>query len=444
MKLKKKIVWPVVLLILAIFIVMMIVKKKEALKTTYTFSEITRGDIENTVNATGTIEPVTLVEVGTQVSGIIDKLNVDFNDKVKKNQLLAVIDTTILSLQVRDARASVLRAEAQFNEAKYNYERTEKLYKENLLSELEYITAKSNYQSALSSLQSSQNNLERAERNMKYAFIRSPIDGTVIYREVEEGQTVASSFQTPRLFLIAEDLSKMEIHALVDESEIGLIEKGQDVRFEVQSHGDKIFKGLVRQVWLQPEAVQNVVNYTVVVDADNPDGLLLPGMTATLDFIVEQKKDVLLAPASALRIEPTVEMKEIMKKRMQERFAARGDSSRRGPGPGAIGSSGESGSAGGPRLQGFGSMADGFMGNQNGQSQFGILWFFDENNKLQMYPVRKGSTDGRNTEIFPMGPGREDVVSGLKVISAIETSGPVTGQITNNNRPMGGFGRPPF
>ena len=436
MKLKKKIVWPLIVLVLVVLAVIVIVKKKEEAQTTYTFTEITRGDIENTVNATGTIEPVTSIEVGTQVSGIIDKLLVDFNDKVKKNQLLAVIDTTILSVQVRDARASVLRAQAQFDQAKYNYERTKQLFEQNLLSELEYITAKSNYQTALSSLESSQNSLERAERNMKYAFIRSPIDGTVIYREVEEGQTVASSFQTPMLFLIAEDLSKMEIHALVDESEIGLIKEGQEVRFEVQAHDDKVFKGIVRQVWLQPETVQNVVNYTVVVDADNPEGLLLPGMTATLDFIVEQKNNVLLAPASALKIQPTASMMEIMQKRMQERFAARGDTSRRGgPPPG-----GGFNASGGSRPQGFAGMAGGFMGN--GTSNFGMLWFFDGENKLQMRPVRTGSTDGRNTEIIPMGPGHEEITPGLKVISAIETSEPAVEQ--NNNRFRGGFGRPPF
>ena len=417
--------------------ILLVQRRKSEHKTTFTFTEITRGDIENTVNATGTIEPVTTVEVGTQVSGIIDQLLVDFNDKVTKNQLMAVIDTTILSVQVRDARASLLRSQAQYDQEKYNFERTEKLYKQNLLSELEYITAKSSYQSAQSSLLSSQNSLERAERNMRYAFIRSPINGTVIYREVEEGQTVASSFQTPRLFLIAEDLSKMEIHALVDESEIGMIEVGQDVTFEVQAHDDKTFTGKVRQVWLQPETVQNVVNYTVVIDAANPDGLLLPGMTATIDFIVELKKGVLLAPVAATRLEATPSMMKTFFENMRKRFA--NDSTRAGGrangGPG--GGFGAGGGMAGGGMPGMGSGQNGNGANHN----FAFLWYKDEENKLQAMPVRTGSTDGKNVEIIPVVPGTK-IEPGMKVIDSIET----TEEIPQNNsfpRP-GGFGRRPF
>ena len=428
MKLKKKILIPIIIILAALVVMVLLRKKGDSKNTTYTFAEVTRGDIQNTVDATGTIEPVTTVEVGTQVSGIIDNIYVDFNDRVTKNQLLAVIDTTILSVQVRDARASLLRSQAEYDKAKFNYERTEDLYKQNLLSELEYITAKSTYQSARASLLSSQNSLERAERNMRYAFIRSPINGTVIYREVEEGQTVASSFQTPRLFLIAEDLSKMEIHALVDESEIGQIKVGQSIEFEVQAFDDKKFYGTVRQVWLQPETVQNVVTYTVVVDADNPEGLLLPGMTATIEFIIEAKKGVLLAPVAATKLQPTESMMKIMAENMRERF------SRMGGSPDSSGGRNRNMSAMASTDQGTGSRTPTMNGNN-----MAVLWFFDENKDLKTIPVKTGATDGRNVEITPL-PGFE-ITEGLEVISKIETP---ESQVSSMPGPVRGFGRGPF
>jgi HlyD family secretion protein len=437
LKRKIKIIIPAIIVVGIVLISWSFLKKKDGDKTVYTFAEITRGNIENTVNATGTIEPVTTVEVGTQVSGIIDKIFVDFNDRVSKNQLMAVIDTTILSVQVRDARANLLHSQAQYDQAKYNYERTEQLYKQKLLSELEYITAKSSYQSAQASLLSSQNNLERAERNMRYAFIRSPINGTVIYREVEEGQTVASSFQTPRLFLIAEDLSKMEIHALVDESEIGLIKEGQSVQFEVQAFDDKKFNGTVRQVWLQPETVQNVVNYTVVVDAENPEGLLLPGMTATLDFIVEHKEDVLLAPVAATKLTPTEKMMQTMFANMRKRFEGVQDSTRV---PGSARSGGFSGAAGGMASMPGMSGAMNLGTTKMNRSDFSMIWFFDEKKELQAIPVRTGSTDGKNVEIMPLMPGVQ-LKPGMKIISSIESSEPLANQ-NSMPRPPGGFGRP--
>ena len=431
MKRRTKILIPAIVLI-AVACLLLIVLKKKKNETTYTFAEVKKGDIENTVDATGTIEPVTTVEVGTQVSGIIDKIYVDFNDLVKFNQLMAVIDTTILSLQVRDAKASVIKNQAQYDESKYNFERTEKLYRQNLLSEYEYITAKSNYESALSSLMSAQNNLERAERNMRYAFIRSPINGTVIYRSVEEGQTVASSFQTPQLFLIAEDLSKMEIHAQVDESEIGLIKVGQSVRFEVQAYDENTFSGKVRQVWLQPETVQNVVNYTVVVDVENTGGLLLPGMTATIDFLIEEKKDVLVVPIAATRLQPTESMMKTVFENMRKQFGAKSDTGRvaRGMPPGGSGRSGR-------QMPAMGGGA-GFGASPGTQSNFAMLWYFDKKKNLHAAPVRTGSSDERNIEITPLRGA--EVEPGLQVITGIESSEPAATQ----NMPRMRFGRGPF
>lgn len=440
MKSKKKLIIPVIIILAIIAAVCLFLKKDKKGETTYTFAEITRGDIENTVDASGTIEPVTTVQVGTQVSGIIDKIYVDFNDRVTKNQLLAVIDTTILAVQVRDAKANLLSSQAQYDQAKYNFERTEQLYKQTLLSELEFIQAKSTYQSAQASLLSSQNNLKRAKQNLNYAFIRSPINGTVIYREVEEGQTVASSFQTPEMFLIAEDLSKMEIHALVDESEIGLIKVGQNVEFEVQAHDDKKFTGIVRQVWMQPEEVQNVVNYTVVVDADNPDGFLLPGMTASLEFIVEMKKNVLLAPLAATRLQPTVTMMETMFANMQKSFAAMKDSIKTPAGQ-AMGANGRAGMMGGG-MPGMGAGMPMMNGNGNGNgngNNFALVWYFDKDKQLQSMPVKTGSNDGKNVEITPLMPGMQ-IEPGMQIITEITTTEPIAGSQTNRMPgPPGGF-----
>jgi HlyD family secretion protein len=407
-----------------VWLVSFIFSDSDENKTTYEFAKVTKGEIENTVSATGTIEPVTTVEVGTQVSGIINKIYVDFNDRVKKNQLLAVIDTTILSIQVRDAKASLLRTQAQYDQEDYNYEKTKKLFERKLVSELELITAKSNYQSAKSALLSAQNSLERAERNMRYAYIRSPINGTIIYREIEEGQTVASSFQTPRLFLIAEDLSKMEIHALVDESEIGFIKVDQSVRFEVQAHDEKIFVGKVRQIWLQPETVQNVVNYTVVVDAENSDGLLLPGMTATLDFIIEDKKDVLLVPVSATKIEPTQSMMESMFAKMRERFGNREGNKQNAP-------------QGSPPAGGFGGPPGAGAMPMTPPKGLSMLWFFNDDKEIESVPVKTGSTDGKNIEITPLYGAKID--TGKQIIKSIESTEPTA--IQNMRRPRR-FGRP--
>ncbi len=245
------------------------------------------------------------MEVGTQVSGIIDKVYADFNDRVHKGQIIALVDTSLLKLAVTDAESNLLKALAQYEEARENHQRSVELYNRGLISKADYQPVKTSLRTAEASLAAAHAAMERANRNLKYAIIRSPIDGTVTARNVEEGQTVAASFSTPTLFTIAQDLSKMEIKAMVDESDIGQIKKDQPVRFTVQAYPQKTFEGKVKQVRVQPTTASNVVNYTVVVSADNPGNLLLPGMTATVDFIVEKKTNVTLVPNAALRFEPT-------------------------------------------------------------------------------------------------------------------------------------------
>jgi len=301
---KKKLIIGIIAIVAVVTFFVLLLKDSES-ESQFSFVEIERGNIENIVSSTGTLNPVRTVEVGTQVSGIINELFVDFNDNVKKGQVLAILDTIKLAVAIREAKSGLIRAEAQYDQSIYNYNRNKDLFEQHLVSELDFKTSETEKRTAYASLVTSKIALERAETNMKYAVVKSPIDGKVIHRSVEPGQTVAASFQTPTLFLIAEDLSKMEIHADVDESDIGQIKEGQEVRFTVQAYPDKTFNGTVRQIWLQPTTIQNVVNYTVVVDAANDEGFLLPGMTATGDFIVAQVQDVLLVPNTALRFQPT-------------------------------------------------------------------------------------------------------------------------------------------
>ena len=219
----------------------------------YEFAEVTRGDLENVITATGALSAVGTVEVGTQVSGTIANVYVDYNATVHRGQVMAVLDTTMLAATVRDARANQMKAESQYEQALRSHARVEELFEQGLVSDAEIEESLTSVKSAEASLLAAEASLDRQRANRSYAIIRSPIDGTVIMRNVERGQTVAASFSTPTLFTIAEDLRVMEIHAMVDESDIGQIEAGQRVRFTVEAYIDKEFSGTVRQVWLQPQ-----------------------------------------------------------------------------------------------------------------------------------------------------------------------------------------------
>jgi len=282
--------------------------KGEEKPVEFSFGVVERGDVEETVSCTGTLSAVGTVLVGSQVSGTIEKLYVDFNDTVKKGQVLIKLDRSLLNAEVLSANATLLKNQAELAQAEAEFERSKKLFEKGFLSESDYILAETSLQTARAAIQSSKATLKRAKTNQKYAVIKSPIDGTVIERNVDEGQTIASSFSTPQLFVIAEDMSRMQIEASVDESDIGLIKQGMEVRFSVQAYPDDEFTGTVRQVRLKPVTVSNVVTYTVVVDAPNNDGRLMPGMTATVDFIIDSRNQVLTVPNSALGFKPSPEM----------------------------------------------------------------------------------------------------------------------------------------
>jgi len=281
-----------------------LLKKDPVSKVQWETRMIERGSINNTITATGTLEAVITVDVGTQVSGIIDKLYIDYNSKVKKGDLIAKIDTTTLASNLFDARANVYRQQIQVNQTKRNYERIKALYEQQVVAEIEYDKALDDYETAKSSLLSAQAQLNRAEINLGYATIRAPIDGVVISKSVEQGQTVAASFNSPTLFTIANDLAKMQVQASVDEADIGQVKGGQKVNFTVDAYPDDQFTGSVKQIRLQPIITSNVVNYIVIIDVPNPDLKLMPGMTASISVIVNEADSVLKVPSKALSFRP--------------------------------------------------------------------------------------------------------------------------------------------
>ncbi len=282
---KKKFIIGIMVVLLVAALIWFFTRNGKESEGKYTMVQIDRGDLEAVVSSTGTLSAVTTVQVGTQVSGRIAKLYADFNQTVKKGELLAMLDTSSLLMAVSEAESSYDRSKAQLKQSRQDLERMQYLFKENIKTKNDLEQAQVNFELAQATLKSSQSSLERARINLSFASIYAPIDGIVISRSIDVGQTVAASFSSPTLFLIANDLSKMQILANVDESDIGQIKEDQEVRFTVQAQVDKKFSGVVSQIRLEPTTIQNVVSYTVVINVANNEGLLLPGMTATIDFL---------------------------------------------------------------------------------------------------------------------------------------------------------------
>ena len=263
---------------------------------------ITRGDLRQVVTATGEIMPVNTVNVGSQVSGTIDNLYVDFNTKVKKGDVLLTIEPSVLQATVDESKASLDSAISQRNFAKSEYERNKTLYGEGFISRAEMEQSQTQYEQSEQSVKRAQSTYDRAVTNLGYATIVSPVDGTVISRKVDVGQTVAASFQTPDLFEIAEDLTKMQIETAVSEADIGVIKDGQPVTFTVDAYPTETFEGVVRQIRLSPTTTSNVVVYTVVIDVDNTDLRLMPGMTAVVTIVISERENVWRAANSAFLV----------------------------------------------------------------------------------------------------------------------------------------------
>jgi HlyD family secretion protein len=442
-------------------------KKSTANATpTYRFATVEKGDLEAAVSATGTLSAVTTVQVGTQVSGKVTDIFVDFNDHVKKGQLIARIDPTLSEQSVRDAEAGLERSQADLEQKKLEYRRNEELFQRKVLTEIEFNNAKYAFAMAQANVKSAQVTLDRAKQNLSYTQIYAPIDGIVVERTVELGQTVVASMQTPQLFLIANDLSQMQILASVDESDIGAILDGQKVRFSVQAYPNEHFEGQVKQVRLQSKTTENVVNYTVVVHVANSSGKLKPGMTATVDFLTGAASDALLVPNAALRFRPTEEMRAQLIKRLQEQRQANGGgdqpqfAGRPGAGAEAGGGSLPQGAGGPPGGNGggfvggpgggqFAGQGGGFAGRAAGggngaagaRARGGqappMLWYLDEKGQLAMTRVRAGLTDGQRTVVES-----PRIKEGMQVIVAVNAPA-AAGNAANPFGGPGGFGGGP-
>ena len=420
MKLKKKI-WLIIGSVIAIIaLVSFLLVKSGNTATTYNYGEVIKGNLDIVITSSGTIEAISTVDVGTQVSGKIAKLFVDFNSEVRKGQLLAVLDTVTLAAQVRDAQASYARAKADYKQKFAIHEVNKKLFAKNFISELDYVKSQTDVESSYASLQSAETAVERSKTNLGYAYIYSPINGKIINRTVEQGQTVAASFSSPTLFSIAEDLSSMRILANVDESDIGQIKEGQKVKFTVQTYTDKTFDGVVTQIRLHSNTLSNVVNYTVAISAENKERSLLPGMTATVDFYINHRENVLLVPNTALRVEPSESMMAEIQKNVEEQMKNFPDSLR--------------------NMHPSGPPPPSFVNSIPDKNKMKRIFYLDSTGKLKMSPVMIGLTDGKNTEVI----GSRELKEGMKIITGFqEEENAASSKKTNTLTSPQGGGMPP-
>ena len=312
MNMKTKTLWIIIGAICAALALWLIFRPTGKETVTLETVRAERIDISSSVTATGTVEPVTKVEVGTQVSGIIDKLYADYNDIVKAGQVIAEMDKVNLQAELASSQAQLSTAKTEFEYREKEYNRIKALHDKELVSDSEYDSSYYQYETAKNAYNQAQASFTKVKRNLSYATITSPIDGVVISRAVEEGQTVAAGFETPTLFTIAKDLTDMEVIADVDEADIGQVKDGQSVTFTVDAYPDDVFKGTVQQVRLEATTTSNVVTYEVVITAPNPDLKLKPGLTANVTINTLEEKDVLAVPTKALRFNPDPEvLKEI-------------------------------------------------------------------------------------------------------------------------------------
>ncbi len=350
----------------------------------YKTEPVSRGDIQQSVTATGTVNAVTTVLVGTQVSGTIRNLYVDFNSRVTKGQLIALIDPEMLEAQAAQARANVEKADATYRDADRTLKRNRELFTKNLIPRSDLDTAETNFDSARAQLEQAKAALRVSETNLRYTRILSPVDGIVISRNVDIGQTVAASFQTPTLFTIAQDLTKMQINTSIAESDIGVVKVGQAVEFTVDAYPDTLFKGTVWQKRQAPITVQNVVTYDVVIKVDNRDLKLMPGMTANVSIIITTQRDVLRITNAAMRF----------------RFTER---TRTAPAPGAAAKA-----------------------NAGAQEKKGPAVWVLENGKPRRVAIEPGISDGNYTEIVSgdLKEGQAIIVEAVRKNKTQTQSGP--------------------
>jgi HlyD family secretion protein len=400
----------------------------------YRTEAIAKGDIEALVVTAGTLNPIEIVDVGSQVSGKIIKLGADFNSQVTQGQIVAELDQEPLRMKIeqneanyRSRVASLERAQLTLQTQEKKFERSKSLFEKNLLSfeenetaEVAYLNAKSDLITAEASLEQAKSTLDLSKVDLSYAIIRSPVDGVVISRKVNVGQTLQASTQAPVLFQVATDLTKMKVECSVDEADIGRVKEGQLVRFTVEAYPNENFTGIVRQVRFSPETVQNVVTYTTVVDVENPGKKLMPGMTATVSIIVGEAKGVLRVPNGAMRFTPSLspeEMQKIAEEMMAQRQQQAGPEGAAQKTPAQKPDGGQRGGGQQGRTMSF----QGTPGGQGGQTgarrqQSPRVWLLGEDGKLKMVMIRTGVTDNAYSEIT-----RGEIKEGDLVIIGTET-----------------------
>lgn len=368
--------------------------KKENTAPPFITAAVERGRVIQTVATTGTLTAVTTVKVGSQVSGIIASLHADFNDRVSKNQVLATLDPTPFEAQVNQTRAQLQRTRVAALDAEAKFKRQQALYAAQLTSLDQLDSSRATLDQALAQVTELEASLERAETNLRYSIIRSPIDGVVVSRDYDVGQTVAASFQAPTLFTIAEDLTRMQLTCDVDEADIGQVKVGQTVRFSVDTFPEREFQGTVSQIRLSPKTASNVVTYPVIVEVDNGELSLLPGMTADVRIQVAQADGVLRVPSSALRFRPEM---------LGLRTAA-------GREPDRAGTTGQGRPPGG---------AAGRPGGENGGARTARVYLAPEGGGQALRPVMfvPGLTDGQFVEVR-----RGDLDEGARIVVGLATS----------------------
>jgi len=387
--------------------------------------KVERGDVVQTVTASGTLSATTTVNVGSQVSGIISALHADFNSEVTTGQLVAELDPTPFQASVEQRRADLERARAELRNREAEYVRSKRLAEEQIVSQGEFDTAAANRDGARAGVRQAQASLDQALVNLSNTKITSPIDGVVVGRQVDVGQTVAASFQAPTLFTIARDLTKMQLLTNIDEADIGGIEEGQPATFTVDAFPDEPFRGKVAQVRLSPTTVQNVVTYPVVIEVDNPEGKLKPGMTANVTIPVEERHDVLRVPNAALRFKPDpgIVLSDAKPGASDSDGAASGPGSRpRGGGGGG----GPRGGSGEPRPGGGGASRRG-----------GTVYLEVPGGKVRPVAVKTSITDGSYTAIES-----EELKEGDEVVVGLATARATDGPAGRPVPGMGGGGMP--
>jgi HlyD family secretion protein len=402
----------------------------------YRLQTVDKGNVTMTVTATGTLSAVTTVQVGSQVSGIIAHLYADFNSRVTKGQLVADLDPTPFQAQVEQRRADLRQADVQMRNAEINFHRQEQLLAEQLAAQADYDSAKAAFDGAKAQTDQAKAALHQAETNLTYTKIVSPIAGVVVDRKYDIGQTVAASFQAPTLFTIAEDLSRMQVQADVDQSDIGRVRVGQEARFSVDAYPDEEFRGKISQIRLNATANQNIITYPVILEVANQEEKLRPQMTANVTIEVAQVKDVLRVPNAALRFRPTDSSGETSRSRGGAsggggggRGAAGGGGGRSGGAGGGRAGAGSSGGSGG----GFAAVAgqfDAAVGGGGPPKGTQVVYLQAGLNGLKPIHIRTGISDGRYTQVVggELKPG-DQVIIGQATTHSEQTNLPMGGRM---------------